>query len=388
MPYKVYSLILACASAVLASAQAPSPSTEPGSVPSSSPVAYVYVSQAVNDTQNQIHGYAVTASGALTAIPGSPFPASANYLAVNGAWLFGVESGGADNKGNIFSYSIASNGTLTQKDTFTVPSQDGQVINLFLDHTGATLYANANSGDANDFLSLSIDQMTGALTEVGDLNLGPGDEGPLSFVGNNEFAYTSFTYELQGGSFLGVQRASDGSLSSLSNLDTPLPTAKSGYGYWPGGAAADPTNHLAIAVVPTTSENGTTPAGPAQLATYTVESDGSLITSSTWENMPSVLVGNLNDYWMSPSGKYLAVGGASGLQLFRFHGAQPITRFTGLITRDPINQLFWDNSNHLYAISAQSGKLLVFTITASGAKPAPGSPHALSNPVDLIVLPK
>jgi hypothetical protein len=33
----------------------------------------------------------------------------------------------------------------------------------------------------------------------------------------------------------------------------------------------------------------------------------------------------------------------------------PITSFTGLITTDSINQLFWDNANYLYAISAKSG---------------------------------
>jgi len=30
-----------------------------------------------------------------------------------------------------------------------------------------------------------------------------------------------------------------------------------------------------------------------------------------------------------------------------------------LLTRDPINQIFWDNNNHLYAISQSSGKLLL-----------------------------
>ena len=91
---------------------------------------------------------------------------------------------------------------------------------------------------------------------------------------------------------------------------------------------------------------------------------------------------------MAPSGKYLAVGGTSGLQLFHFNGANPITKFTGLITTDPINQLFWDNSNHLYALSQNSGKLFVFTVTSSGAKEAPGSPYSITSPINLIVLPQ
>jgi WD40 repeat protein len=91
---------------------------------------------------------------------------------------------------------------------------------------------------------------------------------------------------------------------------------------------------------------------------------------------------------MSPSGKYLAVGGTSGLQIFHFNGANPITRFTGLLTKNQIDQVFWDNANHLYAISRNAGKLYVYTVTSSGAVQAPGSPHAISNIVNLIVLPK
>jgi 6-phosphogluconolactonase (cycloisomerase 2 family) len=388
MSHKVYplALLLACASTVLASAQAASPSTDTNSRESSSPVAYIYVSSAVNSTTNHVNGYSAAANGSLTPIPGSPFSDNVGHMAINGAWLFGV---GPSSEGvGIFSFSIGSNGALTRKDTYAVPSQDGAPINIWLDHTGATLYVDANSGDANDFLALSIDQSTGALSEVGDLSLGPGDESPMSFIGNNVFAYGSWFYEFNAG-ILDMQRASDGALSSIDNFSAPMPTPRSGQGYWPGRAAADPTKHLAIAVEPyVATSTGFAQAGPFQLATYIAQSDGSLTTNSTYENMPSVLVGTIADYWMSPSGKYLAVGGTSGLQLFHFSGADPITKFTGLITKDSINQLFWDNVKHLYAISAKSGKLFVFTVTSKGATQASGSPHAIAGPVNLIVLPK
>jgi len=87
-----------------------------------------------------------------------------------------------------------------------------------------------------------------------------------------------------------------------------------------------------------------------------------------------------------PSGKYLAVGGISGLQIFHFNGANPITKFTGRLTAKQIDQLFWDNSNHLYAISRNAGKLFVFTVSSSGVKQAPGSPHPIARPVNIIVL--
>jgi hypothetical protein len=91
---------------------------------------------------------------------------------------------------------------------------------------------------------------------------------------------------------------------------------------------------------------------------------------------------------MSPSGQYLAVGGTSGLQIFHFNGANPITKFTGLVTTKQIDQLFWDNSNHLYAISRTAGKLFVYSVSSTGVKRAPGSPHTIATPQNIIVLPK
>jgi hypothetical protein len=91
---------------------------------------------------------------------------------------------------------------------------------------------------------------------------------------------------------------------------------------------------------------------------------------------------------MSPSGKLLAVGGTAGLQVFHFNGASPITHDTGLLTTKPIDQFFWDNANHLYAISRSAGKLYVFTVTPSSATQAPGSPYTIAHPQNIIVQPK
>jgi hypothetical protein len=104
--------------------------------------------------------------------------------------------------------------------------------------------------------------------------------------------------------------------------------------------------------------------------------------------MPQTLTNSVNDLWMSPSGKLLAVGGPGGLQVFHFNGAKPITDYTGLLTTDSIDQLFWDNNNHLYAISRQFGNLFVFTVTPLGYSQAPGSPHPIVANQNLIVLPK
>jgi outer membrane protein assembly factor BamB len=53
-----------------------------------------------------------------------------------------------------------------------------------------------------------------------------------------------------------------------------------------------------------------------------------------------------------------------------------------------VSEVFWDSSNHLYAISPAAGKLWVFTATPTSVKPAPGSPYSITSPQSLVVLPK
>lgn len=373
-------LIAICASTVLASAQVTSSSTEPASTQASaSPVAYVYVSSFPTGT-GQINAYSASSTGALTAVPGSPFADNVTYMAVNGAWLFAIENNPNDSL--VDSYSIASNGALTLKDTLDY-GQPG-FTSLYLDHTGSTLYSDYYTLN-NDYLQFSINQSTGQLTFIGDLAGGPANGSPVSFIANNQFAYSSSCYHFDP-VIVGLKRASDGTLSYLTNFNPPLPAEKSGGFYCPWLAAADPTNHLAVAMEPLDSNWGQD--GNWQLAVYTADSAGNLTTKSTYSNMPSVLVGTVTDYWMSPNGKYLAVGGSSGMQVFHFNGANPITKFTGLLTTNPIDQMFWDNANHLYAISRSKGKLWVWTVTSTGVTRAPGSPHSITTPDNLIVLPK
>lgn len=382
----LFALIVACASTVLAFAQAVPSQTETSSTTGASPVAYVYVaSRPVSRGADQINGYSAASNGALTAIPGSPFPYSYNYLALNAKWLFGVlwDPAGHDSEEVIGSMEIGSNGALTQKQEVGVGETGGALISIYLDHTGSTLYGDYYT-TKNDFLSYSIDQTTGQLTYVADLAGGPPDNSPVSFIGNNEFAYSSSCYHYDP-EIIGVKRASNGSLSYL-NSSFPFPAEKSGGFYCPWQAAADPTDHLAIAMQPLNSNFGVD--GTWQLATYTADSSGNLTTTSTYSNMPHVLVGTVIDYWMSPSGKYLAVGGTQGLQIFHFNGSSPITKYTGLLIGNEIEQMFWDNANHLYALSRKAGKLYVFTVTATSVTQAPGSPHTIANPDSIIVLPK
>ena len=75
-------------------------------------------------------------------------------------------------------------------------------------------------------------------------------------------------------------------------------------------------------------------------------------------------------------------------QLFNFTGTSQVTARTGLLTTTEIDQVTWDNSNHLYAISHPSGKLYVFTVTSISVTQAPGSPYTITKPGRLVVQPK
>jgi hypothetical protein len=381
-----------CASSVLASAQT-TPSPTDGTPASSSPVAYVYVSHYVSSAGNyRVNGYAAAANGTLSPIPGSPFADSVGYMAVNGGWLFGVEQTGTGGGQTINSYSIASNGALTLKQQTRVNDSGGGTTSLLLDHSGSSLYANYYTTN-NDCLSYTIDQSSGVLTYLSIYHQGPGFGCPMSFTGRNEFAYSSNCYHFSP-SIFGAKRNSNETLSPLS-INPALPTPPSGTGFCPYvGAAADPLNHVAVAVTPVQGGFGNND-GETQLAVYTADSSGNLTTSSTYLNMPKTAVVptsggtySVNDYWMSPSGRLLAVAGPLGLQVFHFNGGNPITHYTGLLTNNSIDQVFWDNANHLYAISGKAGKLYVFTVTPTSVSQAPGSPHSIARIANLIVLPK
>src|SRR5258708_2335522 len=339
---------------------------------SSSPVAYLYVSN-VSGTTYEITGYSVDASGTLTSIPGSPFPSSVQYMAVNGKWLFG-----ADDFTYIRSLSIASNGALQEVSSINASSYNqsgsGGPENVFLDHTGASLY----DGDINEdgtgdsaYQSFTIDQSTGQLNfQAVTSDASPLLGAPLAFTGANAYSYSSGC-DLSGPGIYGYKRNSDGSLTPL-NINPKIPAAPNGSNYCPYLAAPDATTHVAISMTPM---NGMSLAGPPQLAVYSQNTSGNLMTTSTSSNMPKTLTTIVNDLWMSPTGKLLAVGGSTGLQVFHFNGARPITHYTGLLTSDSIDQLFWDNANHLYAISRRYGSLHVYTVTPTTYSEAPGSPY-------------
>lgn len=358
-------------------------------------VAYVYVaSTPPNGSVNEIQAYAAAPNGRLTPVPGSPFPDAVTSMAVNGLYLMGASQTTAD----INAYRIQSDGSLTYAAStdyaqYNNPggTECGSAGQVFFDHTGADLYIQEFEGSdacANTVVaSFALDKSSGSLNYLGTDVTGafPGDNSAAYFIGNNVYAYNAVNSGCMYFDIYGFTRSSNGLLNSASfNHNSPTPPA-SFRGYIAELGAADPTNHFAFLEQPANPPGCT--SDPVQLATYTVDASGNLTTTSTYADMPATLIASPYDMKMAPSGKLLAVAGQEGLQIFHFNGANPITYYTGLLTSDPINQMFWDNHNHLYAISQSSGKLYVFTVTPIGYIQAPGSPYTISSPDNIIVQP-
>jgi hypothetical protein len=364
-------------SAVQTETSIPAPAMAP-------PVAFVYVSSSPSANSSQIQAFAAAPNGRLTAVTGSPFPADVRSMALNGNTLFGT------NGASIFGFSIAANGALNPTTSVNAQQLNGGCggpVSLFFDHTGATLYDDDFDGDScanTGYQSFRIDGSTGDMTYLALSQSSPAFNVPLSFIGNNVYAYGSTCYHFNP-SIFGFMRNSDGTMNFV-NSNTPMPVAATGNFYCPYLATADPTNHVAISVQQLTGNWGQ--VGLPQLATYTADSAGNLTTASTFSNMPKTAVQAVTSIWMSPGGKLLAVGGTAGLQVFHFNGGKPITHYTGLLTAKEVDQFFWDNDHHLYAISRSAGKLFVFTITPTSVSQAPGSPYTIANPMNIIVLPK
>lgn len=364
-----------------------------------SPAAYVYLSATASGGSNQVWAFSASTAGKLTAIPGSPFAASVVSTAVTGSYLFGINTNGTD----VDSFSIASNGALKQVASINAESYTGGSCNglgpLILDHTGATLYVAATVGgdcDQSEYESFSINKKNGELTFLGSTSQTDFFNSPLSFLANNKFAYGTDCINFQGGyldTFAGLKRESNGMLNYV-NVSLPTPTAKDGNIYCRELTATDPDSHVAVAML--AINGGSTVVGSPQLATYTADSSGNLTTKSTASNMPTTKVMTISTLAMSPSGKLLAVGGAEGLEIFHYNGSSPLTHYTGLLstrsftaTTPSPGLMFWDNSNHLYAISPGGDQQLrIFSVTPTAASLVKGTPISVPGVQNISVLPK
>ena len=376
------------------------------------PVAYVYVG-----TTNGVYLYDAAPNGSLSLVPGSPFSVAGAAIGSNRKYL--VSQG----TNYLHSYPVASNGAIKgQVSQINTQLYSGsecgtEAQGAVLDHTGQDVYVQRNvseaAGTCSALQSFKISS-TGAPSFLGATQFATegqiGIETSTTLIklsGNGSYAYSAsrdhecnvLTWELK--------RESSGAMLFNSYEILKIPSTPPGWRWYPWVVTADPTNHLAVAM----AGNDNVEAGPCgvdhltQLASFTVASDGSLTTTNTPEKMPTPQVQPLVMN-MSPSGQFLAVGGAStfhteingtqttGLQVFHFNGANPITSFSKVLTTAPINAIRWDNNNHLYALSiaynlgSATKKLYAYTVTSSSITAVPGSPYTIASvPNALVVVP-
>lgn len=353
-------------------------------------VAYVYVANnPKNSSTNEITAYSAASDGKLTPLVGSPFRENVTALATDGKYLLAANR----SEPVIDSFAVESGGALryatsTNYARHTSSQECADAGQLFFDHTGTTLYIQEYNFDCSNtgITSFALNKQTGSLSYLGVDNMGafPGMYNAAYFIGNNVYAYSAANSSCMYYEIYGFKRNSNGLLVSAGRVSNSPKTSSDGpREYVPDLLAADPTNHVAVLEQPANPPDCA--AGSLQLATYTASSSGVLSTTSTYANMPTTVIANPWDMKMSPSGKLVAVAGKEGLQVFHFNGSSPITHFTALLTSTPISQMFWDNSNHLFAISQTGGKLYAFTITPEGAHQAPGSPYSINSPASLVV---
>lgn len=348
-------------------------------------VAYVYVANSAGGSANEITAYAADSSGKLTKVPGSPVMEDAGYMVVNGTYLMAAARG----TGKVDTYRIAQNGSLSYAVSTDYQQEDagcGAVTQMIFDHTGQSLYVTETDMDCsnNGMTNWSVEDATGGLSFQGTTDTGNWNTNAAYFIGNNQYAYTAYNRNCMYYSMNGFERQSDGTMKEFRpQMNSPQPPSGAS-AYIPDLGAADTTDHVAFVEVPANPPGCA--AGARKLATYTAGANGNLSTASTTANMPTTAIQTVDDMKMSPSGKLLAVAGQEGLQVFHFNGASPITHDTPLLTADPVQQMFWDNDHHLYAITS-ANRLHVFTITPTGYSEAPGSPYTVDQPQYIVVQP-
>ncbi len=339
-----------------------------------SPVAYVYVQNgSVNAQGNLVYSisvYSAASDGKLTLVKGSPFlnNSTDGIVGTNGSYL--VTQG----NGYVYSYAVESSGDigkLVSKINTQLYSGDqcgtDQLAtgNAELDHTGKYVYIILNSSGAIEQSESCAALQTYKISSAGELTFEGSTVLPDFFTylpavtGNNEFAegYSQCCY------FQAFSReSSTGVLNVISSSESDPPGYEIIYPPTP-----DPTDHLAVVVQSIAGRD-------YHLASYTVNSHGDTISTNTGENMPSL------DSWyalkLDPTGKYLAVATGTGVQVFYFNGAKPISKFTGIVgTSGFIASVSWDGSGHLYANNGDSGKLHVYDGKTKSLTEAPGSPY-------------
>ena len=338
--------------------------------------AYVGTNTSGNGT-GYVKQYIISNNGVSPSPIGSSVAGASGYLAVTSQFVFAT-----DGK-NIVTYS--HNTALGLRQTSSVDGtahnitpQDSLVGPLTLDHTGHTLYAAEINYDGTDDDAYTIWTVNsdGSLSYLGASGINVDYNTYLAFSPNNQYAYGYGCYFANWDIF-GFIRNSSGSLTSL-DPQAEIPPGN-GAMYCPADLAVSAMNFAAVAY-----SDISTPGSNYLLATYAVNSNGTLGLVANSEITTPFTAEHSMEF--DPTGQYLAVAGDAGIQVYSLQAAGTLTPVGSVVDSNvAFNVVRWDDSGHLYAISASG--LYVFTSAAGVLTQAPGSPLPVTDAGRLAVLP-
>jgi hypothetical protein len=351
-----------------------------------STLAHIYVQSGGN--AGPVYGYTALSNGQFPAISGSPFKPGTKIVGGTGSKFFTI------GKTLLHSYAIDSNGAfgsqVSQIGFYNYAggscgnSADPVGPQAVLDHTGKSIDV-LLQGDG-DHLCASFQTFNvnsdGCFLFNGDTQVNEDSGGYASvpsILGNETFAYADNFIPFNN-QVIGFQRESSGTLQ-YSGLVNPTFSGSGSYkAYRPD---ASPTENFVVL------REFLNDSGYPQLGSFSVGSNGALTSTNTSANMPQTGL-NVTQTAFSPDGVYFAVAGdngqnqsASGIKIYQFNGASPLTLMDYTVY-DPIDQIAWDNSGHLYAISTIENKLFIYTVISGGL--ARSATYSIPGPANLAVV--
>lgn len=359
-----------------------------------STTAYVYLQS--QGPAGPVYGFSADSNGQLAAISGSPFKTGTKIVGGNGTQFFTM------GQTLLHSWAVGSTGAIgSQKSQIgflnyagsSCGGGTGGIGNAVLDHTGQYIYVllqNGGDGSCAAYQTYKINS-DGSFTFVGDtektLDASTTDSvGLPSILGGESFGYAS---EWVGHytNLIGFRRASTGELQLMQFNETDPTLA--GSNYLPAYPDASPTGKYVVVQLYPNDGGGDT--NPPQIGSYSVDSQGNISTANTSSNMPTSQLTGPSSMSFSPDGKMLAIASlygagqfGNGVEIYNFNGASPLTLNTRLLNGTPIDQVAWDATHHLYAISRSESKLWVFEIGASST--AQTALVSIPSPLSMVVV--
>jgi hypothetical protein len=368
----------------------------------SQPVAYAYVGSSIaaqqDYSQGVITGFTVAADGSAQAIPGRVSGGISSLTSAAG-FVFGVGQLGT----TVTTYTPQSDGSLRATSAVNViqnylQGQDEYIGNLNPDRTGKFLNVGAVWPNS-DFVPFAI-ASNGSLSYLGTTIGGCGkSQALLTFSPDNRWAYDDCwdSYSKYG-------RQANGVLDGPFDFQLNQPPSLLGSG------ACQPvlmsSSSLGYLVVVWNGSSYFCNSNQGNLlATYAMDANGNptLVHGSTvapqiWES----------DIAFDPSGTYVALAGYVGsqsegaIQVFKLQSnGKPVALGNPILLSGVTNvtSVRWDNAGHLYAVAVGQSQqscagngskcgLYIFNVSAQGATAAPGSPHIVTYPSNVAVLPE